>query len=157
MEPIRNPAGVLAPPPLLFLAAWMTGVELQRVVALEYVSSRVARRRLFGGALIAAGAILSALVVRRFGQASTPVSPMRPSRALVTGGIFQHTRNPDYLGQALIYVGASILANRPWPMLLLPATLALVTLTVVRREERYLERRFGMAYRVYSRQVPRWL
>jgi protein-S-isoprenylcysteine O-methyltransferase Ste14 len=148
---------VLAPPPVLFLAAWTTAAALHRIVPLPIARLDAKRRRVLGGALIATGACLSSMVVRRFAQASTPVSPLRETRALVTDGPYRYSRNPDYLGQALIYAGASIASRRGWPLVLLPPLLALITRTVIAREERYLQRRFGMAYRVYAGGVPRWL
>lgn len=62
-----------------------------------------------------------------------------------------------HLGQMLVYTGLAIFRNRLWPLILLPAALALVTNAVIEREERYLDRRFGAAYREYMKRVPRWL
>jgi protein-S-isoprenylcysteine O-methyltransferase Ste14 len=96
------------------------------------------------------------MVVRRFARASTPVSPLRSTRTLVVDGPYRYSRNPDYLGQALVYTGSSVIANRLWPLLLLPSALAIITRGVIDREERYLLRRFGAAYREYVERVPRW-
>jgi protein-S-isoprenylcysteine O-methyltransferase Ste14 len=150
-------AGVIAPPPAIFLASWAVAHAAHRVSALELTRDRQGWRRVVGGALIGAGASLSALVVRYFGRASTPVSPLTPTRALVVDGPYRYSRNPDYAGQLLVYAGAAIVRNRLWPLLLLPAAVALVTRGVIEREERYLEARFGTAYREYMRRVPRWL
>ncbi len=95
--------------------------------------------------------------MRRFAAASTPVSPLHPTRALVVDGPYRYSRNPDYVGQTLIYAGSSVMRNRVWPLLLLPAVLAIVTHGVVRREERYLNAEFGTAYQEYAGRVPRWL
>jgi protein-S-isoprenylcysteine O-methyltransferase Ste14 len=149
-------AGVLAPPPVLFAAGWVLAAALHRVHPIALTRRGGRRRRLAGAAFAATGLVLSALVVRRFEAASTPVSPLRASRALVVDGPYRYTRNPDYLGQTLVYAGASMMANRLWPLLLLPAVLAVVNETVVDREERYLTRLFGTAYTEYARRVPRW-
>ena len=149
-------AGVLAPPPLV-LATWTTAVVLHRFVPLRISRDHRELRRLVGGAFVSAGVCLSAMVVRRFADASTPVSPLRATRALVIDGPYRYSRNPDYLGQALVYTGAAVLANRLWPLIFLPGALALVTKGVIEREERYLERRFGAAYREYLDRVPRWV
>ena len=47
-------------------------------------------------------------------------------------------------------------ANAAWPLLLLPGVV-LATHVVVVREERFLEGRFGTAYRSYQRSVGRYL
>ena len=49
------------------------------------------------------------------------------------------------------------MARRPWALILLPATLAIVSRGVIEREERYLDERFGVAYREYAERIPRWL
>ena len=75
----------------------------------------------------------------------------------MTGGPYRFTRNPDYVGQALIYAGASTLANRLWALLLLPLALVFVTGGVIEQEERYLNSSFGPACREYAGRLPRWL
>lgn len=153
----QDSAGVIAPPPLLFVATWAAADVLQRIIPLRISHDKREWRRVAGGAFVSAGVCLSAMVVRRFADASTPVSPLRATRALVIDGPYRYSRNPDYLGQALVYTGAAVLANRLWPLIFLPAALALVTKGVIEREERYLERRFGAAYREYLDRVPRWV
>jgi protein-S-isoprenylcysteine O-methyltransferase Ste14 len=150
-------AGVIASPPVLLLATWTVAQILDRIAGLELARDARRARRVVGGTLIGAGVCLSAMVVRHFAQASTPVSPLRPSRALVTDGPYRYSRNPDYVGQLLVYTGVSIFRNRWWPLLLLPACLGLITHGVIEREERYLARRFGAAYRGYAARVPRWV
>jgi protein-S-isoprenylcysteine O-methyltransferase Ste14 len=142
---------------VLFCAAWIAAAALHRICPIRLAHSAAGRRRVAGAVLAGAGAALSSTVVRRFAAASTPVSPLRPARALVVDGPYRYSRNPDYVGQTLLYAGSSILRNRLWPLLLLPSVLAIITHAVIRREERYLNREFGAAYRHYAERVPRWL
>lgn len=148
-------AGVLAPPPLIYAAGFAGGLLADRVLPLPRLP-RTARQAL-GAPLLAKGALLVAWAALTMRQAGTPVRPTRPSRALVTHGPFRFTRNPVYLGAALAYAGLALLLNRLWPLALLPVVLGVIQQGVVRREERYLERRFGDAYRRYCAGVPRWL
>jgi protein-S-isoprenylcysteine O-methyltransferase Ste14 len=57
----------------------------------------------------------------------------------------------------LIYVGLSLLFAWGWALLLLVPVLVILQLAVIRREEAYLERRFGDQYRQYRVRVRRWL
>ena len=57
----------------------------------------------------------------------------------------------------MIYLGAAVAAGTWWPFLLLPLLLVAIQRGVVRREERYLEAKFGQEYRDYKARVPRWL
>ena len=67
------------------------------------------------------------------------------------------SRNPIYLGMILIYVGIALAFAASWAFLLLVPVLIALEIEVIRREEAYLESRFGEAYRQYRRKVRRWL
>jgi protein-S-isoprenylcysteine O-methyltransferase Ste14 len=75
--------------------------------------------------------------------------------ALVTGGIFGRSRNPVYLGLALLTVGVFLVLGS-----LVLLALALVFLVyfhfLIRREKRFLAEHYGEAYREYARSVGRW-
>ncbi|HMF97065.1 MAG TPA: isoprenylcysteine carboxylmethyltransferase family protein [Vicinamibacterales bacterium] len=113
--------------------------------------------RTFGGALLVAGLALSALVVRHFRRAGTPVSPRHASRRLVVSGPYRYSRNPDYVGQALVVVGLGLLFDTPWVLVATVPALLVVRYSVVAREEEYLHGRFGEEYTQYRRRVRRWL
>jgi protein-S-isoprenylcysteine O-methyltransferase Ste14 len=105
---------------------------------------------LIGLALFAAG-------IRNFSRAGTPVPTNQPTRALVTSGIHGWTRNPIYLGMFLVYIGIGASARSPWTLILILPLAITIRDGVVAREEEYLERRFGDAYRHYKARVRRWL
>jgi len=155
--PHPDTAGVIAPPPVLLAVALAIGFCLQAIEPISFVSNRRALIRLVGATLIAAGAVLSAAVVRAFRAAKTPVSPGRPTTRMVITGPYRYSRNPDYVGQMLVYIGATLVANTWWPIFLVPFVLVVIQRGVVQREERYLEAKFGREYRHYSCRVPRWL
>jgi protein-S-isoprenylcysteine O-methyltransferase Ste14 len=75
----------------------------------------------------------------------------------VTRGIHGWSRNPIYLGMFLVYGGIGIAVRSPWILILLLPLAATIRYGVVAREEAYLERRFGAAYRHYKARVRRWL
>ena len=154
----RETAGVIAAPPVLFGVALMLAIALHLFVYrldIAQHSSRILRAAAL--APIVGGLLLSSTVMRVFGAAGTPVPPYRPTTRLVTRGPYRYTRNPDYIGQTLLYVGIAIAVNSWWPLLLLPLVLLAVQRGVVLREERYLEAKFGREYRDYKAMVRRWL
>ena len=83
--------------------------------------------------------------------------PTSPTRALVTTGIHACSRNPIYVGLFLVYGGIGIAARSPWALILTLPLAITIRYGVVAREEAYLERRFGEAYRDYKARVRRWL
>jgi protein-S-isoprenylcysteine O-methyltransferase Ste14 len=76
--------------------------------------------------------------------------------ALVTEGLFRHTRNPMYVGKFLMVLGAGIASNR-WPSLLAITTAySFMYQAITLAEEAYLRGKFGAGFDAYCRDVPRW-
>ena len=113
--------------------------------------------RVLGILLVLVGAATTLSAVGFFRRARTSLVPIRPSTTLVSTGPYRFTRNPMYLGLAVVYVGIACWLGTLWPLLLLPVVLVLVGSLVIAREERYLEAKFGEEYRAYRARVRRWL
>jgi protein-S-isoprenylcysteine O-methyltransferase Ste14 len=151
-------AGVIARPPLLFLAALLLGFATDRLLSFPFtVPAPGPVRGTVAGLLILIGVALAAAGIHNFSRAATPVRTNQPTRALVTTGIHGCSRNPIYLGLFLVYGGIGIAARSPWALILTLPLAITIRYGVVRREEAYLERRFGDAYRDYKARVRRWL
>jgi len=146
--------GILAPPPLIFGLALGCGIALDHDFSAATPRARL--DRVLGMAAIAAGGALGATAFAEFRRGATTPNPYAPTRALVTGGPFRWTRNPLYVGATAVYVGASLAASSLRALTFLPIALAVLDRVVVEPEERYLEGRFGDAYRAYRARVPRW-
>ena len=158
MTEARDSAGVIAPPPLIALAAVVLGLALDWLLPAYVVSMLLSltERIIIGVMLIATGGALAIPAMRGFRSAGTHVEPWKPSSALVTGGIFGWLRNPMYVGLALIVAGLGIALASDWMLVMLVPAVLLLHFGVVKREERYLEAKFGDAYRAYKERVPRY-
>lgn len=154
-SPASEAAGVIAPPPLVYLTALGAGFALQATCPAASLPGGVSW--VAGAGLLVTGSLLARSFVQAFGRAETPVSPYRTSTALVTDGPYRLSRNPGYLGMALVFAGIAVLANAPWALVPLPAAIAIIDRGVIAREERYLERTFGSTYEQYKRRVRRWI
>ncbi|MEW5868280.1 MAG: isoprenylcysteine carboxylmethyltransferase family protein [Chloroflexota bacterium] len=115
-------------------------------------------------ALLPAGAILIllalALVVsarRELARFHQPTDPGHPTSQVVTTGVFAISRNPLYLGGALLFAGMALALNLPWALVTLLLSLFLCHYVLILPEERYLAARFGEEYRAYAASVRRWL
>lgn len=93
----------------------------------------------------------------RFNAAGTNIPPTLPTTALVVDGIYRRTRNPFYLGAVLVYLGLGVAAASFWTIVLVIPLLWVINTGVIAPEERYLERKFGDAYRAYRVRVRRWI
>ena len=151
-------AGVIVRPPLIFLAALLIGFISDRLLRLPFPIPGIGLvDSITGGSLILIGLALAAAGIRNFSWAGTPVQGTKPTRALVTTGIHGWTRNPIYLGMFLIYGGIGVAARSPWILMLTLPLAITIRYGVVAREEAYLERRFGDAYRDYKARARRWV
>jgi protein-S-isoprenylcysteine O-methyltransferase Ste14 len=151
----QDKAGVVAPPPLIYLGPLIFGLLLNRRLPIPFLPRRMARS--LGWSLLGGGVLLIGWFEWVMRQARTSANPYKPVSHMVTQGPFRYTRNPAYLSMTMIYTGIASLANALWAILLLPVALQVVRRGVIEREERYLERKFGEEYLRYKAQVRRWI
>ena len=113
-------------------------------------------RLVIGNALVMFAAWPMARALWRFHLAGTHAEPWKPATALVVRGIYKRTRNPMYQAFGLFILGLAFAFASDWTFLLLPLGALIIHFGVVRREEHYLEARFGDGYRRLKESVPRY-
>ena len=150
---IANP-GILRPPSL-FATAILIGVLLDTAWPLPFISR--ARGRPIGAVLILSAVLLCAAAIRQLSAAGTPIPGNRPTTVVVRTGPYRVSRNPIYLAFSLLHLGLACWFDSWWLLATLVASFTLAAAVVVRREERYLEQRFGRTYLDYKASVRRWL
>ncbi len=135
------------------------GLILVMAVIIDEPEVHVAVRVVVGTATGVAGAILMVLATTRFRRAATTVDPVNPAKteALVTSGVFGHTRNPMYVAMALWLVMVCMVAQSMVGLLVVPLFVLSLTRNQIRREEAALTKLFGEDYIEYQRTTPRWL
>lgn len=148
--------GTPFPPMLLFAGGYLIGVWIDSNVP---VVLRPAQPLwVAGGAVLAAaGVALFLWGLLTFARARTGIMLQHAATTVVTDGPYRWMRNPMYVGSVMSYIGASVLINSLWPLLLLPAVMALLTEFIIGREEQYMRMMFGPTYDEYCRRVRRWL
>ncbi len=152
----EDSAKVTFPPPLIYLGTLLLGLLADWLLGLSLPMSAPLRVAALIILLVAGGALLLA-AQSHFARAETDVKPWKTSSAVVSRGIYAFTRNPMYLGMALIYLGLAIAFVSLSALVLLPLLFVAVQTQVIAREERYLEAKFGDEYRAYKARVRRWL
>ena len=136
----RDIPGVIAPPPIIFLAFLAGGWTLGNLIGEPTL-----------------GLIVEGAAAGVFRRAGTAVEPWKPSTALVTNGIYALSRNPIYVGFTIVYAGLAIGLDSPLAAAMILPCLIVIDRFVIVREEAYLERKFGEAYRAYKGKARRWL
>ncbi len=143
-------------PPLLYVLVFSAAWLLDRLLPLPTLLGPPVGS-LLGGPLLLLGVGIGASALVRFRIVGTTFDPTGPANALATGGIYQWTRNPMYLGALMAFTGLGLALQWTWLLVLsVPLAVALQRLAI-RPEEAYLERRFGAAYLDYKARVRRWL
>jgi protein-S-isoprenylcysteine O-methyltransferase Ste14 len=155
---VHDTAGVIAPPPLIALAALVLGLLLDRLLPAYVLTVLLSlpERIVIGAILLAVSAGLAIPALLAFRAAGTHVEPWKPSSAVVTDGIFAWLRNPMYVGLIVGLAGLSVLLASDWTLVMTAVVAPVLHFGVVKREERYLEAKFGDAYRGYKARVPRY-
>ena len=111
------------------------------------------------GLLVAAGVAVALAGVVAFRRSRTTVNPLRPETAssLVSSGIYRYTRNPMYLGMALVLLGWGVWLSNPASLIGLFAFVAYMNRFQIGPEERALAALFGEAFADYQARVRRWI
>ncbi len=146
----------IPPPVVLLLSAVAMWLVARWLPQWSWPSKPVA---VLGGVLAVAGFALIVTAMRTFGRSKTTINPLKPAESalLVSHGVFAWTRNPMYVGLAMILTGwACYLANAPaW--LLVPLFIVYITRFQIIPEERILLGKFGAPFAQYLAQVRRWI
>ena len=111
----------------------------------------------FGSVAIFAGLLVLVLAGGHFRKADTDMIPFREVRALVTSGVYRFTRNPMYLGMALILLGTACTTGIASGLAVPVIFMAIIELRYIRPEEAMLRGIFGEEFDAYCRRVRRWL
>lgn len=109
-----------------------------------------------GGLLVGGGLVLMALAFAEFRRHKTTVIPHQEAGRLITSGIFKRTRNPIYLGDALILTGLILRWDAVLALPLVPIFFWVIEKRFILAEEDRLRRKFRMDFARYCEKTRRW-
>ena len=150
----KHPRGPLVPPVYL-LAGLAVMIALHFWLPLWEFGAPGARW--VGIAIAALGIAVVLWAAWLFNRSKTGVVPFSPTTFLVLGGPYRVTRNPMYVGMALVLLGAAVFLASLAPFIVLPLFVLLINNRFILAEEAMLEEVFGQAYLDYKGKVRRWL
>lgn len=156
MDIDNDSAKVSFPPPFVYVGMLLLGLVLDRLMPWSIELTWIGRY-VGGGILIGAGLLCILSAMGLFRKAGTDVKPWKTTTAIVATGVYRFTRNPMYVGMAMLYAGLGLMCSSLGVFLLLPILILLIRTQVIVREERYLESKFGQSYLDYKARVRRWL
>ena len=151
-------ADVRFPPPLIYLIALAAGAAMNGwVLPLHFPFESGPFRTAVGCLLLVSGVAAIVMSFRHFQRTNQDPKPWKPTPEIIDTGIYGYSRNPMYLGMALMLTGFGFLFGNLWMLALVPVSLVLNHVIAVRPEEAYLEELFGEPYLAYKRRVRRWI
>lgn len=146
---ISPPLVVLVLLPCMWLLSWVP----------PGIGVGFAARLALAAGVALAGLCFSLAGVHAFRRARTTVNPLHPKRAsaLVTTGVYRITRNPMYVGMALVLLAWAVLLASPAALAGPVAFIAYMNRFQIGPEEQALSALFGPDYAAYRSRVRRWL
>jgi len=112
-----------------------------------------------GTVLMVLGVLMDGYAAMMFLVAKTTISPIAPQNAstLIVSGIFKLTRNPMYLGMAILLLGWALLLQSAAALMGPILFITYITHFQILPEERILSQKWGDAYTAYKSKTKRWL
>ena len=156
-QPRQKGLALKIPPlALVLIAGALMWVAASAIPALDFIvpakSGSAVGLALIGAAICASGVV-------SFRRARTTVNPMKPSSSskLVASGVYRYTRNPMYLGLALVLLGWAVFLSNLAAFVLVAAFVMYIDRFQIRPEERALASLFPQDYPAYLEKVRRWV
>jgi len=148
---------LLIPPPLqgLICAGLIWGVATY----LPQYSIDIEFKKYLSALFFICGVTIDLLALRIFSRTGTTVSPFSPEKTstLIATGVYRYSRNPMYLGMALLLVGLTIWFGTMPGLVFIGLFVWSITVFQIKPEEAILQEKFGDAYMDYCSKVRRWV
>jgi len=149
--------GVYIPPPLFYVLVFIGAVLIQKMIPISDTLFHLLATKIAGVIFLITALFFLVRSLRQFFLTKNTLILIKPASSLQTTGIYGITRNPMYVGLAIVYLGVTCFIGNWWNIILFPLLFLIVQEYIIKREERYLNLEFGKEYDEYRRIVRRWL
>ena len=149
--------GIYIPPPLFYVLAFIAALFIQKHIPISDTLFHSFAIKVVGVFLLIAALFFLVRSLRQFFLTKNTIVLIRPASSLQTTGVYRITRNPMYVGLAIVYFGITCFIGNWWNIILSPLLFLIVQEYIIKREEKYLELEFGQEYESYKKTVRRWL
>ena len=160
---LNNSATIPTFPPLIMLFYFNIGffIGISNLYVIQLYKLPVfldsLRSPELGGLVILVSFILIFLSVGLFRQNTEDPNPITQSNKLITNGIYKYIRNPMYLALVIFQIGLGISLSFLHISLMSIFTIITLHYFVIKREEAYLKKLFGVDYESYKTKSKRWI
>jgi len=145
------------PPPIVGIAFGAMIWSLSENLSIQFMDQE--SRQIIALLLLGIAGTIDVWAILSFRAAKTTIDPRYPHKtsAIVSNGIYQFTRNPMYLGLALILTSLSIYLSTLLGLLCVIVFIFYMNRFQIEAEEEHLEQQFGELYLNYKNSVRRWI
>lgn len=157
MENKKDSPGVYIPPPLFYVLTFLAAVFIQKKIPIDASVFHLQLTKIVGIVLLITALFFLITSFIKFFKSKNTLILIKPASSLQTNGIYNISRNPMYAGLAFIYLGLTCLIGNWWNIILFPILFIILQQFVIKKEEEYLARAFGVKYADYKNKVRRWL
>ena len=157
MSAKKDHPGVYPPPPLFYVLIFLSSILLQNQFPFSIALFDTTLFLILGVVFISMGIIILLPALIKFFKTKNTLITIKPANSLQTLGIYSISRNPMYIGLLSIYIGIAFFKGNYWTFMLIPIMIFVVTYFVILKEEKYLDRAFGVDYKAYRQKVRRWI
>ena len=112
---------------------------------------------LLGGLLIGGGLLAMLMAVAEFYRHKTTLMPRSESNSFVQSGIYKKSRNPIYLGDAMVLAGIILRWDAVLSLPLIPIFIWIIEKRFIIGEEKHLRIKYRAGWAAYENKVRRWL
>jgi protein-S-isoprenylcysteine O-methyltransferase Ste14 len=142
-------------PPIIYLGAALVGVLTQRFIPLPLIGGEAVK--VLGAVLAIAALTLDVATFATFLKHQTTIMPNQAATNLITTGPFAWSRNPIYVANTALVLGAGLYFGNLWLVGLAFVAAVITQKLAIEREEQHLAAKFGAAWDSYAAQVRRWI
>jgi len=145
---------------IIYPPMWLAfGIILQFVLNEYFPGLRftTVAGQVIGGVILVIGLALLVTAGGLFKQADTDLIPFKDVSALVTTGVYRFTRNPMYLGMALVLLACAVTVGAATAFIVPPVFMAIIHFRFILPEEDMLRELFPDEFPAYCQNVRRWI
>jgi len=151
----KNGASVKFPPPAVFILFILLALGIHDYQAIEV--SNMPILIYMGSFFIPLGFTILLIASIAFKRAKTNIKPWKPSTQIISSGLYAYSRNPIYLAFCVVTIGIGLIVNSLWVTLSFIPSIVVIFFIAIKKEEIYLENKFGQDYLAYKEKVRRWI
>ncbi len=158
MTPYDKRPNVFPWPPVIYAIAILLGAISGYFLPLPWPLSPFSDFLFgIGFMLIALALLIDFNAMRNMHRHKTTIMPNKAAEHLVSTGPFAFSRNPIYVANTMLTIGAGLMAGIIWFIPLAFIAAIITQKMAIEREEAHLAAKFGKNWRDYTHKVRRWL